>query len=101
MQEAANKVVPLKGYNHFVAPGSWSAAQHGAVTYTKAELGEFTRISSIRADMIHLISHSLGIDLLNIYVAPSLIPKITKEPYIKAIDKVLNKETCLIGGDLN
>lgn len=78
-----------------------SGAQHGAVTYTKAELGDFNRIAPKRADIVHLTSPTLGIDILNVYVPPALIPIVLTDPYHKVIDQVLNKGTCLIGGDFN
>ena len=91
LQETANKVVHLKGYNHYVALGSMSGAQHGAVTYFKAELGKFTRIAPKRADIVHLTSPTLGLDILNVYVPPALLPFVLTDPYHKVIDGVLNR----------
>lgn len=68
IQEAANYVTRLPGYNVYKASGSFSPNQHGAVTYVKADLGPVVQAQEKLADDVHLKLVDLDLDIYNVYV---------------------------------
>ena len=70
LQETANKVVPMQGYNHYVASGKVSHTQHGAVTYVRTTLGEMEQVKVDLPNVCHLKARDMNLDIYNVYIAP-------------------------------
>jgi exonuclease III len=55
LQEAANSLVHLRGYNAHIALGA-TCGNYGTLIYISTELGQRERISEKKADKVHLCS---------------------------------------------
>jgi len=84
LQEVGNKIIPIKGYHHFISPSAENANQHGASLYTRTSLGTPETRNPHLANIVHLVLKDLPFEIINIYVAP-FYNKGTYSNYIRSL----------------